>query len=67
MMQKSFVFSIPRILFLGILLLSISPLGNCQIVINEIHYDPDVKTEFGEFIELYNADKSDINVSGWQF
>ena len=26
-----------------------------SIVINEIHYNPDVKTEPVEFVELYNA------------
>ncbi|GAG46426.1 unnamed protein product, partial [marine sediment metagenome] len=25
-----------------------------SVVINEIHYDPDVKTEQVEFVELYN-------------
>jgi len=38
-----------------------------QVVINEIHYDPDVKTEPAEFIELYNAGTSTVNLSGWYF
>jgi len=38
-----------------------------QIVINEIHFDPDVKTESVEFIELHNAGGSAVNLSGWQF
>jgi hypothetical protein len=38
-----------------------------QIVINEIHFDPDVKTELVEFIELYNAGRNSVNLSGWQF
>ena len=38
-----------------------------QIVINEIHFDPDVKTELVEFIELHNAGTSTVNLSGWQF
>jgi hypothetical protein len=37
------------------------------IVINEIHYDPDVKTELVEFVELYNADSVAIDLSGWYF
>ncbi len=40
---------------------------NSQVVINEIHYDPDVKTEPVEFIELYNAGGGAVNLSGWQF
>ncbi|HKS38359.1 MAG TPA: lamin tail domain-containing protein, partial [Verrucomicrobiae bacterium] len=38
-----------------------------QVVINEIHYDPDVKTEPAEFIELYNAGTSAVDLSGWNF
>ncbi|OHB68933.1 MAG: hypothetical protein A2V70_09625, partial [Planctomycetes bacterium RBG_13_63_9] len=37
------------------------------IVINEIHYDPDVKTEPVEFVELYNPTATGIDLSGWQF
>jgi hypothetical protein len=37
-----------------------------QIVINEIHYDPDVKTEAVEFIELFNRGAGAVNLSGWQ-
>jgi hypothetical protein len=40
---------------------------SAQIVINEIHCAPDVKTELVEFIELYNAGGSAVNLSGWQF
>ena len=35
------------------------------IVINEIHYDPDVVTELAEFIELYNAGPDPVDISGW--
>jgi hypothetical protein len=38
-----------------------------QIVINEIHFAPDVKTELVEFIELHNVSGSAVNLSGWQF
>jgi hypothetical protein len=41
--------------------------ASAQIVINEIHYDPDVKTELVEFIELHNTGPSAVNLSGWQF
>ena len=41
--------------------------ASAKIVINEIHYDPDVKTEQVEFIELHNAGASVVNLSGWQF
>ena len=37
------------------------------IVINEIHYDPPDKTEFSEFIELYNRTDASIDLSGWEF
>jgi hypothetical protein len=38
-----------------------------SIVINEIHYDPDVKTELVEFVELHNSGQEDIDLSGWYF
>jgi len=37
------------------------------VVINEIHYDPDVKTELVEYVELYNFGSTDINLAGWYF
>ena len=37
------------------------------VVINEIHYDPDVKTELVEFVELYNTTPFDIDLTGWYF
>src|SRR5688572_28218370 len=36
-----------------------------QIVINEIHSNPDVKTELVEFIELHNTTGASVNLSGW--
>lgn len=37
------------------------------VVINEIHYDPEPKTEPVEFIELYNAGAAAANMAGWRF
>ncbi|MFP6877151.1 MAG: CotH kinase family protein [Roseibacillus sp.] len=37
------------------------------IVINEIHYDHEPKTERGEFVEIYNPGDSPVNLEGWQF
>ena len=41
--------------------------GIAPIVINEIHYDPDLKTEQVEFVELYNAGDETVDLSGWYF
>ena len=38
-----------------------------QVVINELHYDPALKTEPVEFIELYNTGPNTIDLSGWRF
>ncbi len=38
-----------------------------EVVINEIHYDPDIKTELVEFVELHNTGDFDIDLSGWHF
>jgi len=37
------------------------------MVINEIHYNPDLSYELVEFIELYNAGDKAIDLSGWYF
>ncbi|NQT89041.1 lamin tail domain-containing protein, partial [bacterium] len=37
------------------------------IVINELHTNPDVKTEQVEFVELHNPTGEDVDVSGWYF
>lgn len=37
------------------------------VVINEIHYDPDLKYEWVEFVELYNPGPADVDLSGWCF
>gem|GEM_PF-458115 len=37
------------------------------VVINEIHYNPDVKTEVVDFIELFNNSTQTVNASGWKF
>lgn len=42
-------------------------LTHAQVVINEIHYDPEPKTEHVEFIELFNAGEEAVDLSGWQF
>lgn len=38
-----------------------------QVVINEIHYDPLDNTQPAEFIELYNAGSTPIDLSAWYF
>src|SRR5438094_10391286 len=41
--------------------------ASAEIVINEIHYNPDVKTEPVEFIELLNAGSNTVDLAGWYF
>ncbi|MBN2133504.1 MAG: lamin tail domain-containing protein [Sedimentisphaerales bacterium] len=36
-------------------------------MINEIHVNPDVKTEPLEFVELYNSGEQAVDLSGWYF
>ncbi|MHC4498523.1 MAG: lamin tail domain-containing protein, partial [Planctomycetota bacterium] len=38
-----------------------------KVVINEIHTDPDIKTEQVEFVELYNPGDKVIDMNGWYF
>jgi hypothetical protein len=39
--------------------------AGANVVINEIHYNPDVKTEPAEFVELHNNGTNSVNVGGW--
>jgi len=41
--------------------------GRPVVVINEIHHDPDIKTELVEFVELYNAGTIEVDLTGWYF
>ena len=36
-------------------------------MINELHTNPDIKTELVEFIELHNAGVGEADLSGWRF
>ena len=38
-----------------------------KVIINEIHYDPDVKTELVEYVELHNRSAFDVDISNWYF
>ncbi len=54
-----------RVLALAVLL--VLPGAHAAVVINEIHYDPEVKTEPVEFIELFNSGGSPVDLSAWFF
>jgi hypothetical protein len=38
-----------------------------EVVINEIHYNPDVETQLVEFVELFNTTAAAIDLSNWSF
>ncbi|WP_442484142.1 lamin tail domain-containing protein [Aeoliella sp. SH292] len=44
---------------------TLEPRHLLAVVINEIHYDPNVATEQVEFIELYNSGASAVDLSNW--
>jgi hypothetical protein len=44
---------------------STTDLLTSSIVINEIHYDHEPKTQRGEFIELFNPSDVDVDLFGW--
>ena len=51
--------------FVYFLILCFHQLSHGAIIINEIHHDPDVKTELVEFIELHNTGNQTVDLSGW--
>lgn len=55
-----------QLFFIGLSLFSLSGFkANAQVVINEIHYNPDVKTEPVEFVEIFNSGTNSVDLSGW--
>ncbi|MEM7235779.1 MAG: lamin tail domain-containing protein [Planctomycetota bacterium] len=40
---------------------------SAEVVINEIHYEPEDKQSGEEFIELFNSGDEDVDLSGWYF
>ena len=50
-----------------LLLWAVASVAVAQPVINEIHYDPEIKTDWVEFVELYNPTDQDIDLAGWSF
>ena len=54
----------PLMMFVGLLCCDAR---SAEVVINEIHSDPDVKTELVEYVELHNTSGQAIDLSGWHF
>ncbi|MDA0766959.1 MAG: lamin tail domain-containing protein [Verrucomicrobia bacterium] len=48
------------------LALAVASGGVPGVVINEVHHDSDPKTERAEFVELFNAGATSVDLSGWQ-
>src|SRR5688572_31705188 len=48
------------------LMFAIFPVLQAAVLINEIHYNADVKTEHVEFVELYNTGPASMDLSGWK-
>ena len=53
-------------LFFLVTFACLTALAKGGVVINEIHHDPDVKTELAEFIELHNTGTEPVDLSGWE-
>ena len=56
-----------RIFHLIVLAAALALTARSGIVINEIHYDPDIKTELVEFVELHNPEAASADLTGWRF
>ncbi len=51
----------------AVLLAASLAFGASGVVVNEIHFNPDDKTTYEEFIELYNTGIAPVEMSGWLF
>jgi hypothetical protein len=69
--MKNNAMTYPFLLLLTALAVCLTPtLSRAQVtnvIINEVHYDPYVKTELVEFIELYNAGTTQVDLAGCYF
>ncbi|MBT5690976.1 MAG: hypothetical protein HOI65_07675 [Opitutae bacterium] len=45
----------------------VSVRGNNEVIINEVHHDPDSPSALTEYLELYNHGLAPIDLSGWYF
>ena len=52
--------------FTLVMLLAFTQVSLARVVINEIHYHPEPKTEPAEFIELFNTGPGPVDMSGWR-
>ncbi|CAN5395771.1 lamin tail domain-containing protein [soil metagenome] len=57
---------VKRALICALAVYSIAAATANLVVINEIHYDHEPKTQRGEFVELYNPTDAPADVSGWR-
>ncbi len=55
----------PRVAWLLVACLFSLASVRSDLVINELHYSPDVKTDPVEFVELYNAGTTRVDLAGW--
>ena len=56
-----------KLLAAPLLLVASSAFVLADVVINEIHYDPEPKTELVEFVELLNNGDQSVSLDGWSF
>ena len=47
--------------------LAVVRIAEAGVIINEIHYDAEPKTEFVEYIELFNTSSNAVDLSNWSF
>lgn len=65
--MSGFIKILVFIFLLSLLLVYSAKADTPSVIINEVHYDPDVKTELVEFVELYNIGTTDVDLTGWYF
>jgi len=59
--------TIPTMLRIALPLALLASSLEADVLINEIHYDPEPNTEEVEFIELHNNGSEAVDIGGWQF
>ncbi len=56
-----------RLYFMICCFIALGLTAGADVVINEIHYNPEEDNDNGEFLELYNTSEEPFDISDWEF
>lgn len=55
----------PKIRVFWLFFLLVAGVGQAEVILNELHYDPDNKIEPAEFVEIHNTGTGAVDIGNW--